>query len=159
MLDAALERFVAAREAEGANIEKDLCDKVAFIKEIVSKIAAISERNTKLHKDKLHDRITKMLEDNNISIDEGRILTECAIFADKIAIDEEIVRLGSHFDAFGKMLKLAEPVGRKLDFLIQEMNREVNTIGSKSQDSEIAHLVVDVKTELEKIREQIQNIE
>lgn len=159
VLDTAIESFVTSREAEGANIEKDLREKIGYIKETTARISAISERNTKLHKDKLRDRIMKMLEDNNISIDEGRILTECAIFADKIAIDEEIVRLGSHFDAFERITGLDEAIGRKLDFLIQEMNREVNTIGSKSQDAEIAHLVVDVKTELEKIREQIQNIE
>ena len=100
-----------------------------------------------------------MLADNRVTIDENRILTECAIFADKVAIDEEIVRLGSHFDAFNDYLRSNEPVGRKIDFLLQEMNRETNTIGSKGSDTEIAKLVVEMKSELEKIREQIQNIE
>ena len=100
-----------------------------------------------------------MLADNKITIDENRILTECAIYADRAAIDEEIVRLKSHFDAFYSYVEKREPVGRSLDFLIQEMNREVNTIGSKCGNSTIAHLVVECKTELEKVREQIQNIE
>ena len=92
-------------------------------------------------------------------IDEQRILTEAAIFADKVAVAEETVRLRSHFDQMHQMLESAEPVGRKLDFLVQEMNREANTIGSKAVDSQIAYLVVDIKAEIEKIREQIQNIE
>ena len=100
-----------------------------------------------------------MLADNNITIDESRILTECAIYADRAAIDEEIVRLNSHFVAFDAYMQKSEPVGRSIDFLLQEMNREINTIGSKCQNSQIAHLVVSVKTELEKIREQVQNIE
>ena len=100
-----------------------------------------------------------MLADNNITIDENRILTECAIYADRAAIDEEIVRLKSHFEAFYGYVAKDEPVGRSLDFLIQEMNREINTIGSKCGNSSIAHLVVECKTEMEKVREQIQNIE
>ena len=100
-----------------------------------------------------------MLDDNKVTLDENRILTECAIFADKVAVDEEIVRLRSHFKAFEDILASNEPVGRKLDFLMQEMNRETNTIGSKCSNSSIAHVVVDIKCELEKIREQIQNIE
>ena len=100
-----------------------------------------------------------MLDDNRIAFDENRILTECAIFADKIAIDEELVRLRSHFDGFYDIINSGEPAGRKLDFLLQEMNRETNTIGSKCQNSSIARIVVDIKCELEKIREQIQNIE
>ena len=95
----------------------------------------------------------------DVPIDEQRILTEAAIFADKIAVAEETVRLRSHFAQFGKMLESADPVGRKLDFLVQEMNREANTIGSKATDAEIAYMVVDIKAEIEKIREQIQNIE
>ena len=105
------------------------------------------------------ERLQKMLSDNKITVDENRILTECAIFADKIAVDEEMVRLRSHFDVFGDMLASGEPAGRKLDFLMQELNRETNTIGSKAQDLSITRLVVDMKSEIEKIREQIQNIE
>ena len=100
-----------------------------------------------------------MLSDNKLVFDESRILTECAIFTDKIAIDEEIVRLRSHFLAFEDIISSNEPAGRKLDFLMQEMNRETNTIGSKCQNASIARIVVDIKCELEKIREQIQNIE
>jgi uncharacterized protein (TIGR00255 family) len=100
-----------------------------------------------------------MLADNKITIDENRILTECAIAADKLAIDEELVRLRSHFHTFREITESDEPVGRRLDFLMQEINREVNTIGSKCNSSDIAKHVVTIKTELEKIREQVQNIE
>lgn len=155
----ALESFLLARSAEGANIEADLKSKIASINDTVNKIEALSVNDVSTYKEKLRDRLTQMLSDNKISIDENRILTECAIFADKVAIDEELVRLRSHFKAFEEICLSADPVGRKLDFLIQEMNREVNTIGSKCSNSDIAHLVVDVKTEIEKIREQIQNIE
>lgn len=159
VLAAAVDAFLAGRSAEGANIEKDLCGKVDTIRGLTEKIEALSEKNVKGYHEKLRERLTQILEDNKITVDENRILTECAIFADRVAIDEELVRLRSHFKAFEDILASKEPAGRKLDFLIQEMNREINTIGSKSSDSDIAHLVVDVKTELEKIREQIQNIE
>lgn len=159
VLSVATDSFLEGRAAEGANIEKDLRGKVENIQKITEKIEALSEQNIKSYRIKLQERLTQILSDNKITADENRILTECAIFADRVAIDEELVRLRSHFGAFDSILKMNEPTGRKLDFLIQEMNREINTIGSKSSDSEIAHLVVDVKTELEKIREQIQNIE
>lgn len=159
VLTPALESFLNARSAEGANIEADLKNKIASINETVSRIETLSINDVSTYKEKLRDRLTQMLADNKITIDENRILTECAIFADKVAIDEELVRLRSHFKAFGEICLSSEPVGRKLDFLIQEMNREINTIGSKCSNSDIAHLVVDVKTEIEKIREQIQNIE
>jgi uncharacterized protein (TIGR00255 family) len=94
-----------------------------------------------------------------VPLDEAKLITECAVFANKLAVDEETVRLASHFDAFDAILASAEPVGRKLDFLLQEMNRETNTIGSKACNVEIAKIVVEMKSELEKIREQIQNIE
>ena len=159
VLDEAIEQFIIAREREGSNIENDLCAKIDGIRETVDKIEELSFGDTADYKVKLEERIRKMLSDNKISIDESRILTECAIFADKVAIDEELVRLRSHFDAFDEYTKSTEPVGRKLDFLMQEMNREINTIGSKCNNSNIARYVVDVKTELEKVREQIQNIE
>lgn len=159
VLDEAIEQFIIAREREGSNIENDLCAKIDGIRETVDKIEELSLGDTADYKVKLEERIRKMLSDNKISIDESRILTECAIFADKVAIDEELVRLRSHFDAFDEYTKSTEPVGRKLDFLMQEMNREINTIGSKCNNSNIARYVVDVKTELEKVREQIQNIE
>ena len=159
VLEPAVASFLDGREREGANIEADLKAKVESIGETVTKIEALSAADVTSYQTKLHDKLTQMLSDNKISIDENRILTECAIFADRVAIDEELVRLRSHFKAFSEICELREPVGRKLDFLIQEMNREINTIGSKCSNADIAHLVVDVKTEIEKIREQIQNIE
>jgi uncharacterized protein (TIGR00255 family) len=101
----------------------------------------------------------QVLEKHNIEIDSARILTECAIFADKVAVDEEVVRLRSHFDEFDKILEAGGAVGKNMDYLLQEMNREVNTTGSKANDADMAHLVVNMKSELEKIREQIQNLE
>jgi len=159
VLSPAVDSFIDAREREGANIEEDLKGKVAGISETVGKIESLSESDISSYRTKLHDKLTQMLADNKITIDENRILTECAIFADRVAIDEELVRLRSHFKAFSEICEMSEPVGRKLDFLIQEMNREVNTIGSKCSNSDIAHHVVNIKTEIEKIREQIQNIE
>ena len=159
VLSPAVDSFLDGREREGANIEADLRGKVENISATVNKIEALSANDVSSYQAKLHDKLTQMLQDNKISIDENRILTECAIFADRVAIDEELVRLRSHFKAFSEICEMSEPVGRKLDFLIQEMNREINTIGSKCSNSEIAHHVVDVKTEIEKIREQIQNIE
>lgn len=159
VLDEALEKFIIARRREGANIELDIKSKVKNISLLVEKIESISLLDTQSYREKLESRLREMLSDNKLIFDESRILTECAIFADKIAIDEEIVRLNSHFSAFTDILESNEPAGRKLDFLLQEMNRETNTIGSKCQNSAIARLVVDIKCELEKIREQIQNIE
>ncbi len=159
VLSVAVDAFLAGRAAEGANIERDLRAKVENIGKITERIEALSEQSIKGYHQRLRERLTQVLSDNKVTADENRILTECAIFADRVAIDEELVRLRSHFTAFDGILKMDEPTGRKLDFLIQEMNREINTVGSKCSDSEIAHLVVDVKTELEKIREQIQNIE
>lgn len=159
VLDEAIEKFLEGRSREGKNIESDLRAKVASISDIVNKIETISLEDVKGYKQKLEARLREMLSDNKLAFDENRILTECAIFADKIAIDEELVRLRSHFLAFEDILSSSEPAGRRLDFLMQEMNRETNTIGSKCQNSIIARYVVDVKCELEKIREQIQNIE
>lgn len=159
VLDEAIEKFLAARVREGENIRRDLCKKVEDIKVRVDEIEKISLSDTSSYREKLEARLREMLSDNRIVFDENRILTECAIFADKIAIDEELVRLRSHFDGFATILESDEPAGRKLDFLVQEINRETNTIGSKCQNSTIAHLVVDIKCDIEKIREQIQNIE
>ncbi len=159
VLSLAVDSFLDGRQREGENIEADLKAKVESISATVDNIEALSSSDISSYRTKLHDKLTQMLQDNKITIDENRILTECAIFADRVAIDEELVRLRSHFKAFSEICAMSEPVGRKLDFLIQEMNREINTIGSKCSNSEIAHYVVDVKTEIEKIREQIQNIE
>ena len=159
VLGAAVDSFISARAAEGKRIEDDLCAKVEHIKEVVAKIENYSEEDIGGYRKRLEEKLKAVLADNNITVDENRILTECAIYADRAAIDEEIVRLKSHFCAFYDYLEKNEAVGRSLDFLIQEMNREINTIGSKCQNSKIAHLVVECKTEMEKIREQIQNIE
>ena len=159
VLDEAIERFLAARLREGENIKKDLLGKIEAIRERVNTIESISLTDTVSYREKLETRLRDMLSDNRIVFDENRILTECAIFADKVAIDEELVRLRSHFEGFAEILESNEPAGRKLDFLVQELNRETNTIGSKCQNSSIARLVVDIKCDIEKIREQIQNIE
>lgn len=159
VLDEAIERFLAARLREGENIKRDLLGKIEAIRERVNTIESISLTDTVSYREKLETRLRDMLSDNRIVFDENRILTECAIFADKIAIDEEIVRLRSHFDGFAEILASDEPAGRRLDFLVQEINRETNTIGSKCQNATIAKLVVDIKCDIEKIREQIQNIE
>ena len=159
VLDQAIERFLAARIREGENIKKDLLGKIEAIRERVNTIESISLTDTVSYREKLETRLRDMLSDNRIVFDENRILTECAIFADKVAIDEELVRLRSHFEGFAEILESNEPAGRKLDFLVQELNRETNTIGSKCQNSSIARLVVDIKCDIEKIREQIQNIE
>ena len=159
VLDLAIERFIEGRTNEGKNIELDIRNKILHISELVNTIETISAEDTSAYKQKLEARLREILSDNKITFDESRILTECAIFADKIAIDEEIVRLRSHFLAFEDIISSNEPAGRKLDFLMQEMNRETNTIGSKCQNASIARTVVEIKCELEKIREQIQNIE
>ena len=159
VLDGAIEKFLAARQREGENIRRDLEAKVDAIKTNVDKIEQLSLDDTSSYREKLEAKLRDMLSDNRIVFDENRILTECAIFADKIAIDEELVRLRSHFDGFADILRSDEPAGRKLDFLVQEINRETNTIGSKCQNANIARLVVDIKCEIEKIREQIQNVE
>ena len=157
VLEEATAAFIAAREREGANMKADILAKKRRVEELAAKIAPLSEADVKNQYAKLEARIKQMIGD--VAVDEGRLITECALFADKIAIDEELVRLASHFEAFDAIVASDEPVGRKLDFLLQEINRETNTIGSKACDVEIAKLVVEIKSELEKIREQIQNIE
>ena len=159
VLDEALERFIERRNTEGQKLYESIDEKICNIKEYLKVIEKNSESDIKGYSEKLESRILKFLNDNSVQIDEQRILTEVAIYADKVAIDEELVRLSSHFDAFYDIVKSNEPAGRKLDFLLQEMNRETNTIGSKAANTETAHLVVSIKNELEKIREQVQNIE
>ena len=158
-LDSAIDAFLEARANEGARIERDLRAKVENIKELTSGIDSLSAHDVEAKYEKLKERIKKIVSDNNIVIDEQRLLTECAIFADKIAIDEELVRLRSHFVTFEEILSKDSAVGRNLDFLLQEINREINTIGSKCNNADTARIVVAVKCEIEKIREQIQNIE
>ena len=157
-LNAALDAFIAAREREGENMRRDIAEKKANVKAMAEKIAPLSRADVQNQYEKMRERIFSLIGDT-VQLDESKLITECAVFADKIAVDEETVRLASHFEAFDNILKSEEPVGRKLDFLLQEMNRETNTIGSKACNVEIAKIVVEMKSELEKIREQIQNIE
>lgn len=159
VLSEAVDGYNKMRTAEGANLAEDLIKKAENIKNCAAKVKELSETDIAGYPEKLEKRIRQLLKDFDVETTEQRILTEAAIFADKAAIDEELVRLSSHFKALDDILGADEPVGRKLDFLVQEINREINTIGSKAGNAEIAHLVVDMKTELEKIREQIQNIE
>ena len=159
VLAEALDAFLAGRAREGANLEENIKQKVENIRAFAHEVEKLSATDVEGYRQKLEEKLRAMLSDNRIAFDENRILTECAIFADRVAIDEELVRLSSHFDGFYTILASDEPAGRKLDFLVQEINRETNTIGSKCQNSDIAALVVNMKCEIEKIREQIQNIE
>lgn len=158
VLDTALDAFIEARNREGENLKRDIAEKKAKVKELAEKIPPLSRADTLNQYEKMKERINAIIG-GAVQLDESKLITECAVFADKIAVDEETVRLSSHFEALDSMLESTEPVGRKLDFLLQEMNRETNTIGSKACDTEIARIVVEMKSELEKIREQIQNIE
>ena len=159
VLAKAVDTFLSVREREGERLAEDLRSKMQNIKAATARIEELSEADVSTYRQRLAERIREALGDCQITPDETRLLTECAIHADKVAVDEEMVRLRTHFGAFEEILSSGEPIGRKLDFLMQEMNREINTTGSKCSDAQIAHLVVDVKCELEKIREQIQNLE
>ena len=159
VLDEAIVGYNEMRTAEGKKAEEDIKEKIELIRSYADEVEAISKEDTVGYRDKLEARIRAILDDAEITPDENRLLTECAIFADKIAIDEELVRLRSHFGAFYDILAAREPSGRKLDFLMQELNRETNTIGSKANNARIARIVVNMKGELEKIREQVQNFE
>ena len=153
----ALESYDAMRCKEGAALDADLRSRGQTILELVAKVEAGNKQTVADYRTRLYNKLQEVLE--NTSIDESRILTEAAIFADKVAVDEETVRLRSHLQQMNEMLTAGGAVGRKLDFLLQEMNREANTIGSKCTDVALARIVVDIKAELEKIREQTQNIE
>lgn len=153
----ALDSFVAMRAAEGERLKADLLGKLDEIGERVTRIEARSPETVVAYREKLTAKLSEILEGKGF--DEARVLTEAAVFAEKIAVDEETVRLTSHIDQFRQLLEADQPVGRKCDFLVQEINREVNTIGSKASDLEVAKIVIDLKSIIEKIREQIQNIE
>ena len=157
VLEEAVENFIAMRSVEGERLLKDVTSRTENILSKVEFVEARSPETVTAYKEKITQKIKEMLSDN--TVDEQRVLTEVAIFADKVAVAEETVRLRSHIKQFNSLLLSDEAVGRKLDFIVQEMNREANTIGSKAQDIEIAHTVVDIKSEIEKIREQIQNME
>ena len=153
----AVSSFISMRAREGERIERDLRERVTYMKSLANEIDKLSPMAVEAYKAKLYQKIKEVIDEREP--DDARILTEVAIFADKVAVNEETVRLASHYDEFFSILDSNEPAGRKLDFLIQEINREVNTIGSKASDLEIAKLVVTLKGEIEKLREQIQNIE
>lgn len=153
----AIDDFVAMRENEGERLKNDILLRAENILKNVLLVEAASVHTVSAYKQRLYDKIAEVLQDKNI--DETRLLTEVAIFADKVAVDEETVRLKSHVASMREIMDADAAVGRKLDFLVQEFNREANTIGSKCTDAEIAKIVVDIKSDIEKIREQVQNIE
>ena len=157
VLEKALAGYDAMRCTEGAALDKDLRSRGETILELVSQVEAGNGQTVIDYRTRLENKLKEVLANTNI--DESRILTEAAIFADKVAVAEETVRLRSHIDQLHALLESSDPIGRKLDFLAQEMNREANTIGSKCTDVKLARIVVDIKAELEKIREQTQNIE
>ena len=157
VLEEALSAHAAMRETEGRRLAEDILSRLGTIEALTARVEERSPQTVAEYREKLLVRMNEVLQ--SASIDESRILTEAAIFADKVAVDEETVRLRSHLSQLREMLSGGEPVGRKLDFLIQEVNRESNTIGSKCNDVQIARCVVDLKAEVEKIREQVQNIE
>lgn len=153
----AIDNFVAMREVEGKKLSEDILNRTNFILEKVSFIEKESPETVKAYRERLENKVKELLAD--AKVDEQRLITETAIFADKVAVDEETVRLRSHIEQLHTYLNGDGSIGKKLDFIVQEMNRETNTIGSKCQNVEIAHTVVDIKSEIEKIREQVQNIE
>ena len=155
--EAALTAYNAMRTVEGEKLAQDVASRVSTIEQVVGKVEERSPQTVAAYREKLLSRMQEVLQ--STAVDESRILTEAAIFADKTAVDEETVRLRSHIAQLRSMLESNEPVGRKLDFLIQEVNRECNTIGSKCNDLSIAQDVVNMKAEVEKIREQVQYIE
>lgn len=156
-LELALDDFNAMREREGEKLREDVLEKAGHIEEMVAEVEKRSPETVAAYRQRLEEKMRETLE--NTQIDEARILTEAAIFADKVAVDEETVRLRSHLSQLRQLLEQGGAVGRKLDFLIQEFNRETNTIGSKCSDLNVTRIVVDMKSEIEKIREQVQNLE
>lgn len=153
----AMDTFEKMRRAEGEALLTEIKGRIALISGIVGSVAARAPLAVANNVERMKERLAKLLGDNQL--DEMRLVQEVAVIADRMEITEELVRLRSHFDQFEALLSISEPVGRKIDFLLQEMNREVNTIGSKANDSVIASLVVELKSEMEKVREQIQNVE
>ena len=157
LIEESLNMMISMREAEGNKLKEDILSKITTVEELVSKVEEFADDIPKAFKVKLEERLKELL--GNVDIDENRVAMEVCMFADKSTVDEEIIRLRSHINQVRETLKLNEPVGRKLDFIVQEMNRETNTIGSKSSDIKMTNIVIDIKNILEKIREQGQNIE
>ena len=157
VVDEAIAAFVAMRGAEGEKLAEDVLARLEAVERMVGEVEQLAEGRVQAYTDRLYEKLKALLQDR--TVDDARVLTEAAIFADKTAVDEETVRLRSHLKQYREILASGGPVGRKLDFLTQELNRETNTIGSKTQDLAVTRLVVEMKAEIEKIREQIQNIE
>lgn len=157
LISDSLEMMTKMREVEGDKLKEDILSKISIIEQLVLKVEEFADTIPKAFKLKLEERVKELL--GNIDIDENRIAMEVCMLADKATVDEEIIRLRSHISQVRETLNLKEPVGRKLDFIVQEMNRETNTIGSKSSDIQMTNIVIDIKNILEKIREQVQNIE
>ena len=157
LINDSLDMMIEMREVEGDKLKEDILSKVSVIEQLVLKVEEFADTIPKTFKMKLEERVKELL--GNVDIDESRIAMEVCMLADKATVDEEIIRLRSHINQVRETLKLNEPVGRKLDFIVQEMNRETNTIGSKSSDIKMTNIVIDIKNILEKIREQVQNIE
>ena len=157
LINDSLEMMIGMREVEGNKLKEDILSKISVIEELVSKVEEFADTIPKAFKMKLEERVNQLL--GNVEIDENRIAMEVCMLADKATVDEEIIRLRSHINQVRETLNLNDPIGRKLDFIVQEMNRETNTIGSKSSDIQMTNIVIDIKNILEKIREQVQNIE
>lgn len=156
-LQKAGEQFIASREREGEQLYQDIKGKLAYLLTLVAQVEERSPQMLQEHRQKLQEKVQELLGDRKI--DEGILATELIVYADKVCVDEETVRLRSHIDAMSETLDMQEAIGRKLDFIAQEMNREANTILSKANDKELSGIAINLKTEIEKIREQIQNIE
>lgn len=156
-LQKAGEQFIASREREGEQLYQDIKGKLAYLLTLVAQVEERSPQMLQEHRQKLLEKVQELLGDRKI--DEGILATELIVYADKVCVDEETVRLRSHIDAMSETLDMQETIGRKLDFIAQEMNREANTILSKANDKELSGIAINLKTEIEKIREQIQNIE
>ena len=157
LISDSLDMMIKMREVEGTKLKEDILSKISIIEELVSKVEEFADTIPKAFKMKLEERVKELL--GNVEIDENRIAMEVCMLADKATVDEEIIRLRSHINQVRETLNLNEPIGRKLDFIVQEMNRETNTIGSKASDIQMTNIVIDIKNILEKIREQVQNIE
>jgi uncharacterized protein (TIGR00255 family) len=155
----AIRRLNSMRHTEGATLRRELVQRIEAARRCCARIADRSGEVLDVYRSRLRDRLARLLDEAGLPIDHGRLETELAILADRSDITEELVRLDSHFDQFLQFLETDEPVGRRLDFLLQEIGREANTAGSKSQDAPLSHLVVDLKAEVERMREQVQNVE
>ena len=157
LLEISLDNMIEMREREGEKLKEDIIKKLDTIDNLVLEVEKVADLVPKKYKEKLEERIKELTK--GMEIDENRIALEIAIFADKATVDEEIIRLRSHISQMKNTLNLDEPIGRKLDFIVQEMNREANTIASKANDMKMTNTVIDIKNLIEKIREQVQNIE